>query len=234
MPFKHGQNAKGAKMRAALFSGGKDSTLALHKANAEKPIELLITMVPANEDSYMFHKADIMYTKLQASAMGMQQRMVATEGKKEDELADLEKALVEYGVSELVTGATSSEYQRKRIDNICNRHGIRHIAPLWHINPIDELKELSVNYKVIITKVAAEGFDDSYLGALIDEQMVEKLFNLNRKYGINMLFEGGEAESFVLDAPLFKKKIKIIKAHPDWQGMVGNYVIDKAVLVDKE
>ncbi|MGC8495878.1 MAG: diphthine--ammonia ligase [Candidatus Micrarchaeia archaeon] len=221
-------------MRAALFSGGKDSTLALHKVHAESPVELLVTMIPSNDDSYMFHKANIMYTQLQALAMGIEQKMVVTEGRKEEELADLERAVVEYGVSELVTGATASEYQRKRIEDICNRHGIRHIAPLWHIDPLDELRELSRDYKAIITKVAAEGFDDTYLGALIDEQMINRLSGLSAKYGINMLFEGGEAESFVLDAPLFKKRIRIAKAHVEWHGMVGNYIIDEAELVGKE
>ena len=48
-----------------------------------------------------------------------------------------------------------------------------------------------------------------------------------------MLFEGGEAESFVLDAPLFKKKIVITKSHKEWSGSAGKYLIDEAHLTDK-
>ncbi|MEM3984737.1 MAG: hypothetical protein QXJ35_02080, partial [Candidatus Micrarchaeaceae archaeon] len=56
---------------------------------------------------------------------------------------------------------------------------------------------------------------------------------LRDKYGINMTFEGGEAESFVLDAPLFKKKIEIGKAHIEQGTGEGTYMIDDAKLVDK-
>ncbi|MCL4374124.1 MAG: TIGR00289 family protein [Candidatus Marsarchaeota archaeon] len=221
-------------MKACLFSGGKDSTLALHKASAEKSVELLITMLSQNDDSYMFHKANIGYTKLQAEAMGIEQKIFETKGEKEAELLDLEKALVENNVTELVTGATASEYQKSRIDQLCKAHGITHIAPLWHTDPLEELRELCESYDAIVTKVAAEGFDDSYLGARIDGSMVERLKLLNQKYGVNMLFEGGEAESFVLDAPMFKKRIEIKKAHKEWDGFVGLYVIDEAVLSAKQ
>ncbi len=220
-------------MRACLFSGGKDSTLALHKASAEKNIDLLITMVPENEDSYMFHKANIAYTSLQAKALGIEQKLFYTKGEKELELKDLENALVESNVSELVTGATASEYQRSRIEAICRKYGIKHIAPLWHINPIEELNELSRNYYVIITKVSAEGLDDSFLGERINAKLIERLSILNKKYGLNMLFEGGEAETFVLDAPLFRKSIKINIARKEWNGMIGFYVIEKAELIEK-
>ncbi|MGC8651767.1 MAG: TIGR00289 family protein [Candidatus Micrarchaeia archaeon] len=221
-------------MRACLFSGGKDSTLALHKASAEKSVELLITMISQNDDSYMFHKADIEYTVLQAEAMGIKQKIYLTQGEKETELKDLEKALVDNSVTELVTGATASEYQKSRIDRICGANGIRHIAPLWHIDPLEELEELCKSYYAIVTKVAAEGFDEAYLGARIDRNMVEKLKLLNQKYGVNMLFEGGEAESFVLDAPMFRKRIRIKRAHKEWDGLVGMYVIDDAELVNKQ
>jgi len=48
-----------------------------------------------------------------------------------------------------------------------------------------------------------------------------------------MLFEGGEAESFVLDAPLFKKKINIRNAEKKIEGMNGVYIIREAELIEK-
>ena len=50
-------------MRACLFSGGKDSTLAIHRMHdVGKDVELLITFVSDNAFSYMFHKAAIEFT----------------------------------------------------------------------------------------------------------------------------------------------------------------------------
>jgi ABC transporter with metal-binding/Fe-S-binding domain ATP-binding protein len=221
-------------MIACLFSGGKDSTLALHKVHEQgKKVELLITMVSENEFSYMFHKPNINLSSLQAEALGIKQVIYATKGEKEAELKDIEMALRERKVTELVTGAVASVYQKDRIENICKELSINAISPLWHIDPLVELRELANNYNVIVTQIAAEGFDKSFLGARIDEGMIKKLSKINEKYRINMLFEGGEAESFVLDAPLFKKRIEITKSHIEWKGTVGRFVIDKAGLADK-
>ena len=122
---------------ACLFSGGKDSTLALHKVvNSGIKIELLITFLSENKFSYMFHYPNAKQTSLQAEALGIKQIFIKTEGKKEEELKDLEKALVENNVTLLVTGATYSRYQADRIQKITDKHKIENIAPLWHIDPI--------------------------------------------------------------------------------------------------
>ena len=219
---------------ACLYSGGKDSTLALHKAvKSGKKIDLLITMRPENEYSYMFHYPNTAYTSLQAEALGIRQVFADTKGEKELELMDLERVLKENDVKLLVTGATYSSYQADRINNICKNLGIESVAPLWHIDPLEELNELSSDFNAIITSVSAEGFDKSFLGARIDDGIIKRLQELNRRYKVNMLFEGGEAESFVLDAPLFRKRIIIEKAKTEWNGSTGRYMIEQAHLDHK-
>lgn len=224
----------GESVRACLFSGGKDSTLAIHKMHdIGKDVELLITLVPENEYSYMFHKPNIELTALQAQALGIRQNVYKTKGEKEKELEDMERALRESRVTELVTGAVASVYQKDRVERLCKNLSITHFAPLWGTDPLEELLEISRDYKVVITQVSAEGFDGSYLGAVINDSMIERLKKLNERYKINMSFEGGEAESFVLDAPLFKRRIEITKAHVEWSGTVGRYIIDEAILKEK-
>lgn len=220
---------------ACLFSGGKDSTIALHKVIASgTDIDLLITVQSENEFSYMFHYPNIDATKLQAEALGIKQVIVRTGGANEKELLDLETVLVDNDVKTIVSGAIASDYQKDRLDRIAKDHHIKSLAPMWHINPDEEFREILANYNAIITQVSAEGFDKSYLGARIDEAMVSKLYALNKKYGIHMLFEGGEAETFVLDAPLFKRRIVIDESSQIWQGQVGRYLITKAHLEDKD
>jgi diphthine-ammonia ligase len=219
---------------ACLFSGGKDSMLALHKViELGIKIDLLITMKSVNKESYMFHYPNVDFSKLQAEALSIKQVFGATEGEKEKELKDLEQIFIENNVKLLVTGATYSKYQADRINAIAKKLEIEHMAPLWHIEPLDELNELTEKYNVIMTSVSAEGLDTSLLGKRIDIEMVEKLIDANKQHGINLLFEGGEAETFVLDAPLFKKKIIIERAHIEKKGENGVYLIDKAALVPK-
>lgn len=220
--------------RACLFSGGKDSTLALHRAMASGiDIDLLITMRPGSSESYMFHYPNVDYTAMQAEALGIRHVFGDTAGRKEKELDDLERTLVENGVELLVTGATYSRYQGDRINAMAERLGIEHLAPLWHIDPMEELNELAERYEAIISSVSAEGLDESFLGKRIDAGMINRLAVLNRRYGINLLFEGGEAETFVLDAPLFRKRIVIEKARTDFAKGRGTYLIEEARLGDK-
>jgi len=205
--------------------------LALHRA-VEQGItpELLITFVSENPYSYMFHRPDVEFTPLQAEALGIKHIFAKTMGEKEKELVDLEYALKENSVSTLITGAVASMYQKSRIQALCDRLGIKHIAPIWGIDPLKELKEIAAKYKAIIINVSAQGFDETFLGAEIDKNVIKKLLELKERYKINLSFEGGEAESFVLKAPLFKKEIIIKKAHKVWNGTAGTYIIDEAHL----
>ena len=197
-----------------LFSGGKDSTSAafiMAKQNYE--IGCLITLNSKNKDSYMFQEFEPL-VKLQAEAMGLPIIIQDTEGKKEEELADLEKAIKkakqEFGIQGIVTGALFSTYQRDRIEKACDKLGLKIFSPLWHKSQEQHLQELMRNgFKAIIVKVAAEGLDKSWLGKVIDEKVLQDLLKLNEKVGLNIAGEGGEYESLVLDGPSFKKKIVI-------------------------
>ncbi len=217
-----------------LFSGGKDSTLALHRAFGRGiKVDQLLTISPDNDYSYMFHKPNIKFTSLQAESLGITQVMIKTKGNKDEELIDLESAIEDSNADLIITGAIASQYQKSRVDAICEKLGIIDYSPLWGIEPLEELKELAKNFDVIITKVSADGMDKSLLGAHIDGDTIIKLLDIERKFHINLSFEGGEAESFVLDAPLFKKKIIVDKSHVENDGTNGEYIIDNAHLENK-
>src|SRR5271157_3767925 len=133
----------GDNMRACLFSGGKDSTLAVHRMHEKgNDVDLLLTAFSKNDYSYMFHTPNIHLSVMQAEALGIRHATFRTEGVRDEELADLENALKEHEVTELVTGAVASNYQKERIDAICKKLGILHVSPLWHIAPLDELQEI--------------------------------------------------------------------------------------------
>ena len=95
-----------------LFSGGKDSTLALHKAAEKDEVACLITLVSENKESFMFHTPNIDVTALQAEAFGLPLVQKATAGKPEAELKDLEEAIAQavkaYKIAGVVSGATGS------------------------------------------------------------------------------------------------------------------------------
>lgn len=218
-----------------LFSGGKDSCFALFKARKEHEIVCLISMRSKNIDSYMFHTPNTDHIPLQAEAMGLPLLWGATKGEKEIELKDL-KALIKdaikkYNIRGIVTGAIASVYQSARIQKICDDLNIRCINPLWQKDQIGLLKELLENkFEVIITKVAAYSLDESFLGKRLDNDIIKKLSVLQSKYKINPAGEGGEIETFVTHAPMFRKRIIIKKSRTEYSNNAGLFVIEKAVL----
>lgn len=222
---------------AVLFSGAKDSAYAIYKAiNTGMNVKFLVTLIPKNDESYMFHHPNIKWTKLQAEAIGIPLIMKETSGKKEKELEDLKDVLnsIKSEIDGVVSGALESRYQRVRIDKICGQLGLESFSPHWKRSMRDYLEEMIASgFEVIIVAVAAEGLDESWLGRRLDTQALKDLEKISRKYGIHKGFEGGEAETFVINAPIFKKRVKILKARKEWDGVRGVFVIEDAELVEK-
>jgi len=221
-----------------LFSGGKDSTLALHLAAEKEEVTCLITVVSKNKESFMFHTPNIDVTALQAEALGLPLVSVETEGRKEEELADLEKAIAEaktkFGIEGVVTGAVESVYQASRVQRICNKLDLWLFNPLWKIDQKKLLETLiEKKYEAIISGVFAYPLDEKWLGKQIDTQIIATLVELQGKYGISPSGEGGEIETTVLDAPMFKRKIEVADSQIVWKGSSGVYVIERARLVSK-
>ena len=221
-----------------LFSGGKDSTLALHKAAEKEEVVCLITLVSENKESYMFHTPNINVTALQAEALGLPLIRKATAGKPEEELKDLEaaiaQALKDFKIDGVVTGAVESVYQATRIQQICNRLDVWCVNPLWKRNQKALLEEtVAEGFKTLISGVFAYPLDKRWLGKQIDADLIEKLVALSQKYGLSPSGEGGDMETTVLDAPLFKKKIEVLDFEVEAKGNSGVFRIKKARLTEK-
>ncbi len=193
-------------------------------------------MIPSSADSRMFHHPNVGWTHLQARAMGLAHQVV--EMTAEDEMADLQNALAamksRHEISGLVTGAIASDYQKTKFDKMCDAIGLKTYAPLWHKNPRLLVEDLEKSgFRIILTGVAAKGLDESWLGREVTEQDWSKLERLSKIHGMHLTGEGGEYESFVLDAPHFSKTIEIEKSRNEWRGDSGRMVIEEASLRDK-
>jgi ABC transporter with metal-binding/Fe-S-binding domain ATP-binding protein len=186
----------------------------------------------------MFHTPNVDVTSLQAQALGLPLVRVETEGKKEEELADLEEATKQaktlYGIEGVVTGAVESVYQASRVQRICNRLDLWCFNPLWKHDQKALLEILLARqFQVIISGVFAYPLDEKWLGKQLTAQMIMRLVELQSKYGISPSGEGGEIETTVLDAPMFKYKIEVTDSAAEWRGSSGVYVIKQARLVPK-
>lgn len=221
---------------AALFSGGKDSCFSVFEVLRKgHNVKYLVTIFPGNPESYMFHYPNIRLTVLQARALGIKHITRESSGEKEEELKDLELALKPLkGLDGLVAGGIASKYQADRIGKICKGLGLKFLTPLWHMEP-DRYwgMLLKSGFQVMITGVSCQGLGKEWLGRIMDSRALRELKSLSKRFRFDLSGEGGEFETLVLDCPLFRKRLKILKAKKVWEGDSGCYRIEKAGLEKK-
>ena len=226
---------------AALYSGGKDSTFAISCAQEMgHKVACLITMHPIADDSALFHYPNSWVTEYLADAMQIPLTAFQVSGRsKEDELSALEEAIVQvkslYGIEGIVHGGISSNYQKQAFEHVCMRQGIATVAPLWNSDPERYINELvNRGFHIIIAGVSTMGLDEKWLGKQLDRESIAKLVSISKKYGFNLTFEGGEAETLVIDCPLYWKKLQINAATTYWDGQRGIFEIRDVALVEKK
>jgi len=214
----------------SLFSGGKDSSMAMYKAMEEHEVSVLLTMLPERDDSYMFHYPNIELTKVQAEAMEIPIVQEKTSGKPPQENVDMVNSLAEikeeFGIEGIVAGAVRSNYQHDIVLNACKELGLEAVAPYWQHSHEELIRQaIDAGFEMVIVGVAAHGLDDSWLGRTLDSGALEELKKLSKKFGIDVGGEGGEYETFVISGPIFKKRIKIKDSEKTWDGLRGKLLI---------
>ena len=222
---------------AALFSGGKDSTYSIFLAKKQgHEIKCLLSVFPKSDESHLLHHPNLQWTNLQSQSMQIPQLTIKSElDETDNEINSLEKILIQaiekYQIEGLVHGGIQSQFQKEKFENLCNKLNLKSITPLWNRNPLEYMNELiSSNFVFIITSVSSGGLDDSWLGKIITKNDIDNLYALSKKFGFNLNFEGGEAETFVVDCSLFSHPIKIIQGKKIWDGYRGRFEIVDARL----
>ena len=224
---------------AALFSGGKDSTYAIYLAKKlGHSVDVLLTLYPHSSESHLLHYPNIEFTQLQAESMKTPQLIEEipsddseNESKKLNNLISLAKE--KYSIDGIVHGGILSEYQKDNFSLICEKNQLKIISPLWNKEPESYMKELlNENFEYIISTVSSAGLNDSWLGRIIDKNGLDELQKLQKKFRFNLNFEGGEAETFVTNCPLFEKRLLIQDSTTEWDGYRGRFEILEAKLKD--
>ncbi|MFH1664251.1 MAG: diphthine--ammonia ligase [archaeon] len=222
---------------ASLFSGGKDSCYSVNWAFEEKhEVKVLISLVSENQFSFMFHTPNIKLTSFQGIAAEIPVMHKETAGVAEEEIEDLKNALIKakenFGIQGITTGALASSYQKKRIESVCSELELECFSPLWQKNQSDYVKELiEKKFEVIIAAVAAKGLDKNWLGRKLDKKTLKDLMQLDKTFGLNVAGEGGEYETFVLNAPFFKQKLQVTSSEKHWDKTTGYLEIKEIQLV---
>ncbi len=213
---------------AILSSGGKDSAAAWWWAICKGwDITTIVTMRVVSGDSMMFQVPGTEIVQHQAKLANVPWLCIDTEGEEEIEIIDLENQLGSLEIDALVCGALRSDYQKSRIERMCQRLEIISYTPLWHQSGLNHISGLVKHgFGVMITSVACDGLDQDWIGKILDKESLESLIKLSTKYRFNVDGEGGEYETLVVYGPHFDGQI-VVKGSPKWYGRRGELLISE-------
>ena len=222
---------------ASFFSGGKDSTFAIYQVEKQgHKVNCLLSVFPKSDESHLLHHPNMKWTTLQSESMKIPQLTIESNSDNtDDELVLLEnllqKAIKEFGIEGLVHGGIKSKFQKEKFETVCSKLNLKIFSPLWGTDAESYMNELvENNFDFIMTTVSSDGLDNSWLGKTVSKDDVVILKSMSEKYGFNLNFEGGEAETFVLDCPLFSHSIKVNQSQQNWDGYRGRFEIVDAEL----
>ena len=189
---------------AVLWTGGKDSALALHRSLNLYDIKRLICFVPADNRQFYAHPTQLM--ALQAQKIGIPIEFVPiSEPYKLSYLRQIE-AIRDRGIEMLITGDISTVGGMPNwIDEVAA--GLVGVdKPLWELDRYAILDTLTSNkFEVICSLSYKKYFQLTITGRYLDSELISEL----KQLPIDPCGEQGEYHTWVLNAPFFNVPVQL-------------------------
>src|SRR3989338_10651605 len=201
---------------AILYSGGKDSTFAIqHAMEKGWNIKYLVSIKPTRKDCFLYHYATVEQTKDLAKMLQIPhfyEKCKVADPVKEANIVRgiVEKNQKKMKVDAVVLGGTGlQETQLKSIQKALLPLNVEAFAA--HAGEEHDLvmeHMLNNGYEILITQIASDCLKD-WLGKKITKENFSQLKKDSVKYGFHIGFEGGYADTLVIDCPLFAKRLVV-------------------------
>jgi uncharacterized protein (TIGR00290 family) len=187
---------------ALMWSGGKDSALALDRAwRAGIEVSRLLTFYDSATGRVRFHATRVEILEAQAAAVGIALRAIPTTWAEMD--ANLRRELAslhEEGFTGVVFGDIHLADVRAWYEDRVKATGLEHVEPIWGEPPRALLAEfISTGGRAVITCVDLAKLDEAWLGCIIDEKFAGEI----EAEGVDPCGENGEYHSFAFAGPVF-------------------------------
>jgi diphthine-ammonia ligase len=213
-------NMKEKKQRVFVsWSGGKDGCLALYRViRGGMDVRYLANMVSEDGRRSRSHGIRAEVIKRQAEALGISivQRPTADENY-EAVFVEMLKEFKREGIKGGVFGDIDFPPHREWVEKVCRKAGISAHLPLWNEEQKKLVEEfIDAGFKAVVIAVKAELLGKEALGRTIDRKFLTYLAGQGK--GITLCGEAGEYHTLVVDGPLFKKRLEIIKSEKVTRG----------------
>ncbi|WP_087017411.1 diphthine--ammonia ligase [Thaumasiovibrio subtropicus] len=199
------------KIRAAvLWTGGKDSALALHEARQQGyEICCLVTFAP-KDPQFLAHSLPMM--DMQAEALGLPHHILTIEAPFDQSYECHLKGLKDnLGIECVVTGDIAPVHGAPNwIRERCRPVDMAVHTPLWGRDRQTLLNDfIHCGLRIVITCVHTGWLDASWVGRTIDDAAIDDLCTVSEKNGLDLCGEQGEYHTMVVDGPDFGGAITV-------------------------
>lgn len=191
-----------------LWTGGKDSALALELGRADFNVIGLATFAPATGADFKAHPIELMLH--QADSLGLPHHLLPViEPYRGSYVAGLRR-LVELGACSVITGDIAAvdghdNWIRQCAEGIVDTH-----MPLWSIDRTAHLRQVeALGFRAVVSLARRDKFAASIVGRTLDGQLIEELVAL-QSHGIDPCGENGEYHTSVLNGPGFNYAIELV------------------------
>ena len=192
---------------ALMWSGGKDSALALDRASkAGIEVGRLVSFFDSATRRVRFHATRVELLQAQSEAVGITLRAIPTAWSEMDDALRTElSSLRDEGFAGVVFGDIHLADVRAWYEERVVGAGLDHIEPIWGEAPQALLDEfISSGGRAVVTCVDLAKLTEAWLGRIIDESFAVDIANA----GVDACGENGEFHSFAFAGPVFNSPVR--------------------------
>jgi len=190
-----------------MWSGGKDSALALDRATrAGIDVTRLISFYDSATRRVRFHATRVELLEAQAAAAGIGLHAIPTSWPEmEASLSQELASLSDEGFAGVVFGDIHLSDVRAWYEARVTAAGLAHVEPIWGEPPESLLREfVASGGRAVVTCVELARLDESWLGRVIDETFATEI----GATAADACGENGEYHSFAFAGPVFSRPVR--------------------------
>lgn len=199
---------QGHERYAVMFSGGKDSMLALDRvARAGYRDLTLLTLYDGATERVRFHGVPLAVMRAQGKALGLPSHFRPTTPETfESVFIETLAVLRNDGFTGVIFGNIHLADVRAWYEERVRAAGLAHIEPIWGEPPALLAREAVYRgYRALLTCIEDARANPTWLGQTLSDTLIAKF----EAAGIDPCGERGEYHTLVTDGPLFRHPLAV-------------------------